>query len=84
MKKVDFYYEKNKYGIDITERGYEEISPFSEGFSRVKKDNKYSFMDKNGEEMVPFLYDEAHNFHQALAAVKTDDRWHYEIGRAHV
>ena len=73
----EFLNDKGRYGIDISDRKYSEIGFFSEGFAKVKKDDKYSYIDDNGEEAMPFLFDEAKDFYQALAAVKNHNGWHY-------
>jgi len=57
---------------------YEDAHPFStEGYAAVKKKGKWGFIDTNGVEMIPFIYDDALSFGQHLAAVKIDGFWGY-------
>ena len=54
-------------------------SGFSEGYIAVLSSiyNKWGYVSGQGEEAIPFVYDEAHNFKEGLAAVKIGDLWGY-------
>lgn len=43
----------------------------------AKKDYKYGYVDAKGEEVINYLYDEAKNFNEGLAAVKKKGKWGY-------
>lgn len=48
---------------------------FSEGLVAIEIDEMWGFLDRNGNEAIPFVYNLAQNFSEGLAAVKTDGRW---------
>lgn len=41
----------------------------------VEKDDKYGFIDKNGNVVIPLKYDRAGSFHEGLAPVCIGDKW---------
>ena len=43
----------------------------------VEKDDKSGFIDKEGREVIPCMYDAAGSFSEGLAYVKKDDKWGY-------
>ena len=47
----------NKAGKLITSRWYDWIEDFHEGLAEVSLDRKYGFIDKNGNEIIPLIYD---------------------------
>jgi tetratricopeptide (TPR) repeat protein len=57
---------------------YEDARPFSnEGYAAVRKNGKWGFIDTNGNEVIPFYFDDALSFGQHLAAVKVGELWGY-------
>jgi len=61
---------------------YEDARPFSsEGYAAVKRNEKWGFIDTNGNEIIEFIFDDALSFGQHLAAVKQGDFWGY-VGRS--
>lgn len=50
---------------------------FSEDLARVKKNSSWGFIDKNGEEAIPFTYEKAENFSEGFAVVKLFDEEGY-------
>lgn len=50
---------------------------FSEGYIAIcsSKNEKWGFITEAGKEAIPFIYDEAHDFKDGLAAVKVDSLW---------
>lgn len=50
---------------------------FNEGFAAVcsSVNNKWGFISDKAELSIPFNYDEAYNFNEGLAAVRTNDKW---------
>lgn len=49
--------------------GYDELTPFSEGLARVKRNGKFGFINKKGEEIIPIEYDSAGVFISGIAVV---------------
>lgn len=69
--------------------GYDIARPFKEGLAAVGKVKatdtssevmdipgaKYGFIDKKGNEIVPFKYNEVYDFNEGLAAVELNGKW---------
>jgi tetratricopeptide (TPR) repeat protein len=65
-------------GGGLLETAFEDARPFAdEGYAAVKKNGKWGFINTNGEEVIPFIFDDALSFGQHLAAVKTGEYWGY-------
>ena len=43
----------------------------------MKKDGKWGFINQKGEQIIPFLYDDASYFTEGLALVKKGDKYGY-------
>lgn len=53
-----------------------DIDGFHEGLAAVKWDGKWGYINKLGDEVIPFIYDDADNFDEdMLAAVKVGGVW---------
>ena len=61
--------------MGTTELGFDEKDPFSEGFSRVKKDEKYGYIDESNKLLIALQYEDAKSFSDGAAAVKIGGRW---------
>lgn len=48
---------------------------FPEGLERVKKNNKFGFIDKTGQVIIPLEYQDTGQFYEGLAPVKQDNLW---------
>lgn len=61
-----------------SQKGLSE-SYFMEGFVVAKLNGKYGFVGKNGEQALPFKFDEVNKFQfkQSLCAVREGDYWGY-------
>ena len=59
----------------ISDVEYDGISSFSEGLTKIEKDNRYGFIDKKGKLTVPIEYDDVEDFKGGMAAVKKDNKW---------
>ncbi len=76
------YFSKELFGfVDIT-NGRETIppqfdraGPFSEGLACVQKEEKWGYINKQGELVIPYKFQEAYLFHEGLAFVKTEDSY---------
>jgi len=63
---------------DFSEVVFEDARPFSdEGYAAVKKNGNWGFINTNGEEVIPFIFNDALSFGQHLAAVKIGEYWGY-------
>ncbi len=49
---------------------FDAVDYFSQGLARVKKDNQWGYIDKNGKFFIPPQLNEAHPFAEGLALVK--------------
>jgi hypothetical protein len=54
---------------------YGEAFSFSEGLAAVKKGNKYGYINRKGELVLPFVYDSVRSFKEGLAAVKQNGEY---------
>ena len=64
-----YYWEKDNSNLK-----YDEVRAFPEdGLARVKLDNKWGFINKTGEEVIPLQYDDADYFKDGVAKVKLGD-----------
>jgi hypothetical protein len=55
---------------------FDEVSHFSEGLARVKKDDKYAYINTSGE-LVTQLFDKAWFFSEGFSWVKKNDKYGY-------
>jgi len=62
----------NLQGGLITNRGYREIEPYSEGLAAVKDRNGYGFIDTTGRLVIPDIYSKVSPFSEGRAAVQLD------------
>ena len=57
--------------------GYEHLSPFRHGLSRVRKDNLYGYLNTNLEEFITCEFVDAGQFSEGLAYVSKDSKYGY-------
>jgi hypothetical protein len=53
---------------------YDDTGSFYEGRARVGLNNKWGFVDRNGNEVVPLKYDWVGNFYEGRARVKLNNK----------
>jgi hypothetical protein len=53
------------------------VQPFEEGLARVCEDGKYGFIDRNGEYVIPAIFEAASSFYENICAVKQGGKWGY-------
>ena len=58
----------DKNHIDI--KKYDFVGNFSEGVARVRRGTKWGYINELGEEVIPLIYDYAHDFHNGTTSVK--------------
>lgn len=54
---------------------YDYVSEFSEGLASVRLDDKFGFINRSGEEIVPPKYDFARSFSGGRAVVRLGSKW---------
>ena len=59
----------NSRAIDTVNTQFDEVKYFSEGLAPVRKDDKWGYVNGNGEMVIPFLYDDADLFQDGFARV---------------
>lgn len=55
--------------------GIQIVSSESEGYSTIRKDGKYGFVDSRGRLRIANRYDGAGDFHEGLAPIKLIGKW---------
>ena len=54
---------------------YDYVGIFGKGLARVRKDDKYGFVNKQGKVVIPLKYDYVGYFSKGLVNVKKDGEW---------
>lgn len=68
------FYRKDGYIIDLVQ--YSMIEDYySQGVAMVKKNDKYGFINEDGVEVIPCIYDDAHPFKNGIAIVEYNEMW---------
>ena len=87
-KTIKLYSVENDEFDIVSERSYDSVKAgirgipcrmdeFSEGLQAVQVNGLWGFIDKDGTEMIPFMWDAAGNFDHGLALVQKDDNLLY-------
>jgi len=65
-------------GGALSDETFDDAHPFSDtGYAAVKRNGKWGFIDAQGTEKIPFIFEDALSFGQHLAAVKIGEYWGY-------
>lgn len=75
LTKMGFIDKTGKIVIDNT--NYTLVRNFSEGLAPAYKDEKYGFIDVNGNVVIDFKYDKVYDFSEGLACVEKDGNFGY-------
>jgi hypothetical protein len=59
------------------EKNYDFVDDCICGLSKVKKDNKIGYVNKEGVVIIELQYNEGLTFHEGYVAVKKDSKWMY-------
>ncbi|MEO5948316.1 MAG: WG repeat-containing protein [Chitinophagaceae bacterium] len=59
---------------DEEEKQYDQMFFSKDGLRKVKLNNKYGFIDEDGNEITEIEYDDAGDFYEGMAAVKKDGK----------
>ncbi len=62
-------------GFSFTDFQGLKVAKFSDDLAVLEKNGKYGFIDKNGNEALPFNFEFAADFSEGLAAVKKNGKW---------
>jgi len=65
----------NKTGKEVFPIKYDNIHSFRGGLAVVRLNNKFGFVDKDGNLVVPIIYSWAYDFREGLARVRYDGKW---------
>lgn len=79
----EFFRFIDKTGNELTNcKQYDGMDNFSEGLAAVNLNDKYGFIDKNGQEIIPCTYENAYylglkslSFSEGMAAVSKNGKW---------
>lgn len=63
------------YKIAQPEENYEKLGALSGQRMLAKKNGKYGYLDQNMKEKTEFLWDDATNYMEGIAAVKNGEKW---------
>lgn len=55
-------------------KNYDKLYEFHEGLARVCKNDKYGFIDKLGQEIIPCIYDDAEDFDLGVSIVEKGEK----------
>ena len=59
----------------IEESKYDFVSDYTDGLAKVRKGDKWGFIDTNNTLIIPLIYDDASVFVGGKASVKLNGRW---------
>lgn len=60
-------------GEDFIPVKYDSLGMYSDNMLVAKVGDKYGFLNEEGKETVPFVYSQAHNYSEGLAAVVNEN-----------
>ena len=59
------------------EKNYDFVDDCICGLSKVSKNGKIGYADRQGKEVIPLLYSEGLTFNEGMVAIKKEGRWMY-------
>lgn len=65
----------NSSGIVIVEPSYDVLQVGQKGLMQVSKNRKWGFIDYEGKEIIPCIYEDTKSFQNGLAAIYVGGRW---------
>ncbi|MDO3413291.1 WG repeat-containing protein [Saccharibacillus sp. CPCC 101409] len=79
LASVWIEYFENRGFIDekgaLIIEGYDDVGSFSEGLAAVRKGDKWGYIDRTGEVVLPFIYEDTFAFYEDRAVVQIGDKW---------
>lgn len=73
--KMDGYIDKSGNIHMYPKHNYDLLWRFQNGYAKVKKNNKFGFINESFVETIPVIYDDVQSFSEGLAAVKKNGLW---------
>lgn len=70
-----FYFVNSKTGQKTTSQIWEEVGTFVNGFARVYHNQRWGFVDHQGNLVVPVKFESLRNFSNQLAAARQNSKW---------
>lgn len=70
----DYYFIDLSGNVVLDCSKYSEVGDFSEGMAKVRLANKWGYINSNGTEIIPAVYDNAKDFCNGLAIVYIKDK----------
>ena len=75
--KYNFLHKKHNTLVLLCRRWYNMMYRFSEGLAKVKLNDKWGFINKDGREVIPCKYDWVNLFLKGLTKVKLNRKYGY-------
>ena len=69
-RKRGEWYVFNKFGRQISDKSFEDLLPQSENLIATKRNGYWGFIDYQGDEAIPYKFDEVSSFDHLTARVK--------------
>ena len=64
-------------GTFLFNKQFERVWSFSEGLAPIRQNDKWGFINTQGEVVIPCIYDDTRWFSEGLARVEQNDKWGY-------
>jgi len=77
-----FQFVNKQTRVPIDDMLWDKIEDFVNGFAKVYRDKKFSFVNTVGRPIAPVEFDKARNFSNKLCAVEKDGKWGFIDGSA--
>jgi hypothetical protein len=72
LQFVDIFSKKGSDGFKLK---YDNVNDFNEGRARVELNNKWGYVDTEGNEVVPPKYDNVNDFHEGRAKFRINNKY---------
>lgn len=74
-RKIKYGY-RDINGVSITPFKYDDAKPFTNGFGRITLNNKHGYVDTNGNEVIPPLFDFISEPFDGMVFVRQKEKYH--------
>jgi hypothetical protein len=62
-------------GTFLFNKQFERVNEYSEGLASVQQNGKWGYINTQGEQVLPCVYDYAGGFSEGLARVEQNGKW---------